>query len=41
MAVAIGSNLGKLIAGKPLLTDVSFKVERGDRLTLSGHNGSG
>ena len=41
MAVAIGSNLGKLIAGKPLLTDVSFKVERGDRLTLSGRNGSG
>ena len=41
MAVAIGSNLAKLVAGKPLLTDVSFKVERGDRLTLSGRNGSG
>src|SRR3954453_15873556 len=41
MAVAIASGLGKDIAGKPLLTDVSFKVERGDRLTLSGRNGSG
>src|SRR4051812_45128564 len=41
MAVAIASNLGKHIAGKPLLTDISFKVERRDRLTLSGRNGSG
>src|SRR3954470_15935736 len=41
MAVAIASGLGKDIAGKPLLRDVSFKVERGDRLTLSGRNGSG
>ena len=41
MAVAIASGLGKLVAGKPLLTDVSFKLERGDRLTLSGRNGSG
>src|SRR6476661_5470104 len=41
MAVAIASGLGKLIAGSPLLTDVSFKVERRERLTLSGRNGSG
>src|SRR5437588_11971347 len=41
MAVAIGSDLGKDIAGEPLLRGVSFKLERGDRLTLSGRNGSG
>src|SRR5436305_11848500 len=41
MAVAIGSDLGKDIAGEPLLRDVSFKLERGDRMTLSGRNGSG
>src|SRR3954471_1158983 len=41
MAVCIASDLGKDIAGEPLLRGVSFKVERGDRLTLSGRNGSG
>ena len=41
MAVAIASGLGKDVAGDPLLRDVSFKVERGERLTLSGRNGSG
>ncbi len=41
MAVAIASGLGKHVAGVPLLQDVSFKLERGDRLTLSGRNGSG
>jgi ATP-binding cassette, subfamily F, member 3 len=41
MAVAIASDLGKDIAGEPLLRGVSFKVERRDRLTLSGRNGSG
>jgi len=41
MAVAIASELGKDIAGEPLLRGVSFKVERRDRLTLSGRNGSG
>src|SRR5438270_588 len=41
MAVCIGSDLGKDIAGEPLLRGVSFKLERGDRLTLSGRNGSG
>ena len=29
------------MAGNPLLRDVSFKVERGERLALSGRNGSG
>src|SRR4051794_12776297 len=41
MAVCMGSDLGKDIAGEPLLRGVSFKVERRDRLTLSGRNGSG
>jgi ATP-binding cassette subfamily F protein 3 len=41
MAVVIASNLGKDIAGKPLLRGVSFKLERRDRMTLSGRNGSG
>ena len=41
MAVCIASDLGKDMAGEPLLRGVSFKVERRDRLTLSGRNGSG
>jgi ATP-binding cassette, subfamily F, member 3 len=41
MAVAIASGLGKNVAGEPLLRGVSFKVERGERLALSGRNGSG
>jgi ATP-binding cassette subfamily F protein 3 len=41
MAVAIGSDLGKDIAGTPLFRGVSFKLERRERLTLSGRNGSG
>src|SRR3954452_23122366 len=41
MAVGIGSDLGKDIAGEALLRGVSFKVERRDRRTLSGRNGSG
>src|SRR4051812_44841099 len=41
MAVAIGSDLGKDMAGTPLFRGVSLKLERRDRLTLSGRNGSG
>jgi len=41
MAVAIASDLGKDVAGEPLLRGVSFKLERGDRMTLSGRNGAG
>jgi ATP-binding cassette subfamily F protein 3 len=41
MAVAIASDLGKDIAGDPLFRGVSFKLERRERLTLSGRNGSG
>ena len=41
MAVLIASDLGKDMAGEPLLRGVSFKLERGDRMTLSGRNGAG
>jgi ATP-binding cassette, subfamily F, member 3 len=41
MAVLIASNLDKDMAGTPLLRGVSFKLERRDRMTLSGRNGSG
>jgi ATP-binding cassette, subfamily F, member 3 len=41
MAVVIGSDLGKDIVGEPLLRGVSFKLERRDRMTLSGRNGAG
>jgi ATP-binding cassette, subfamily F, member 3 len=41
MAVVIASDLGKDIAGEPLLRGVSFKLAQRDRLTLSGRNGSG
>jgi ATP-binding cassette subfamily F protein 3 len=39
--VVIASDLGKDIAGEPLLRGVSFKLERRDRMTLSGRNGAG
>src|SRR6266550_7773578 len=41
MAVVIASSLRKEIAGSLLFDGVSFKVERGDRLSLSGPNGAG
>ena len=41
MAVVIASDLHKDIAGEPLLSGVSFKLERRDRMTLSGRNGAG
>src|SRR3954465_897983 len=41
MAVVIASDLAKDMAGEPLLRGISFKLERRDRLTLSGRNGSG
>src|SRR3954464_4897985 len=41
MAVVLGSDLAKDMAGEPLLRGVSFKLERRDRLTLSGRTGSG
>ena len=41
MAVLIASDLGKDMAGEPLLRGVSFKLERRDRLTIAGRNGAG
>ena len=41
MAVVIASDLQKDIAGEPLLRGISFKLERRDRMTLSGRNGAG
>ena len=41
MAVVIASDIGKDIAGDPLMRGVSFKLERRDRMTLSGRNGAG
>ncbi len=41
VAVVIASDLGKDISGEPLLRGVSFKLERRDRMTLSGRNGAG
>src|SRR5437763_7923966 len=41
MAVCIASEVGKDVAGEPLFRGVSFKVERGERLTIAGRNGSG
>ena len=41
MAIASASNLGVHVGGRPLFADVSFKLESGDRMTLSGRNGAG
>jgi ATP-binding cassette subfamily F protein 3 len=41
MAVVIASDLAKDVAGEPLMRGVSFKLERRDRMTLSGRNGAG
>jgi len=41
VAVVISSDLAKDMAGTPLLRGVSFRLERRDRMTLSGRNGSG
>ena len=41
MAVVIASALDKDMAGTPLFRGISFKLERGDRMTLAGRNGAG
>src|SRR5450432_4063801 len=41
MAVLIASALRKEFSGSVLFEDVSFKVERTDRLALAGPNGAG
>lgn len=34
-------NVSKTINGKPILTDINFKTEKGKMIGLEGHNGSG
>jgi len=41
VSVVIASDVGKDMAGEPLFRGVSFKLERRDRMTLSGRNGAG
>jgi ATP-binding cassette, subfamily F, member 3 len=41
MAVVIASDIAKDMVGEPLLRGVSFRLERRDRMTLSGRNGAG
>ncbi len=41
MATVQASGLAKHFGDRELLRDVSFKLERGDRMALSGRNGSG
>ena len=41
MAVVIASDLSKDVSGEPLLRGISFKLERRDRMSLSGRNGAG
>jgi ATP-binding cassette, subfamily F, member 3 len=41
VAVVIASALAKDVAGAPLFGGVSFKLERGDHMTLAGRNGAG
>jgi ATP-binding cassette, subfamily F, member 3 len=41
MAIATATSLDVYVAGKLLFGDVSFKLEPGDRMTLSGRNGAG
>jgi ATP-binding cassette subfamily F protein 3 len=41
MAVITASGLTKQIGGRTLFADLAFKLERGERMTLSGRNGSG
>ena len=41
MAIATATSLDVHVGGKLLFGDVSFKLEPGDRMTLSGRNGAG
>jgi ATP-binding cassette subfamily F protein 3 len=41
MAVVTATSIGIHLGGEPLFSDVSFKLMRGDRMTLSGRNGAG
>ena len=41
MAVVTATSIGIHVGGEPLFSDVSFRLGRGDRMTLSGRNGAG
>lgn len=41
MAILETCGLGKDFGGSPVLSDVSFSVEPGEKLALVGRNGSG
>ena len=41
MAIATATSLGVHLGGELLFADVSFKLELGERMTLSGRNGAG
>jgi ATP-binding cassette, subfamily F, member 3 len=41
MAIATATSLDVYVGGEPLFAEVSFKLEPGDRMTLSGRNGAG
>ncbi len=41
MALLIASDMHKDMAGQPLLRGVSFKLERRERMTVAGRNGTG
>ena len=41
MAIVQASGLEKRFSDRPLLSEVSFRLERGGRMTLAGPNGSG
>jgi ATP-binding cassette subfamily F protein 3 len=41
MAIATATSLDVYVGGQLLFADVSFKLEPGDRMTLSGRNGAG
>ncbi len=41
MAIVTATSIGIHLGGDPLFSDVSFKLMRGDRMTLSGRNGAG
>ena len=41
MAVVTATSIGIHVGGEPLFADVSFRLGRGDRMTLSGRNGAG
>ncbi len=41
MSVVTATSIGIHVGGEPLFSDVSFRLGRGDRMTLSGRNGAG